>query len=218
MNQEYQEQYFSPDTHNHWSQYILWFFIFLFSLIGSVSLSLIIYLSANNEWDVARYYSNSSLDFALNTFPFYLLILVIPALLLSIVLFKFTSTGRKFSFYFSFIIFCFSIVFFALFFFYTGTSNKTNNLIKNYEFYELIIKNRNALWQNPDFGLLSGEIGAITDLDNFLLIDFDNKVWTIQGNRPKIADKSIIQSGNKIKIIGRKNSDNTFETKEIRAY
>ena len=218
MNQEYQEQYFSSDEYGTGLQSILWFFVAIFFSISSISLALIIYLCANNEWDIASYYSNSVVDFAISTFPFFLLLFFLPSLFIAITFFKFTSSGKTVSLYKSFIIFTFLILFTSLLFFYTGIANKINNSLTSYKFYELIVKNRTEIWQSPDFGLLSGEIGAITDLDNFLLIDFNNKLWTIKSNSPKITDKDVIQPGNKIKLLGRKNDANIFEAKEIRPY
>ena len=218
MNQHYQEQYLSSEEYHNGLQYILWFFVIIFSIISSVSLSLIIYLSANNEWGIAKYYSNSSIDFAINTFPFPLLPLVIPGLLFAIILFNFTNSGRVLSFYSSVVILSFLVIFSSLLFFYTGISKKINSSLNNYKIYELVIKNRSEIWQNPDFGLLSGEIGAVVDLDNFSLIDFHNKIWTIKSNSPKIIDNSIVVPGEKIKILGRKSDNNIFEAKEIRPY
>lgn len=218
MHHEYQEQYLSADKYNHELQYILWFFVFIFFLISNIALSLIAYLSANNEWDIAKYYSNSSIDFAINTFPFPLLLIVLSGLLFTIIIFKFTNIGKSFSLYRAVMLISFSLIFFSLLFFYAGITKTIHSSLKTYSMYELILKNRNEIWQNPDFGLLSGEIGSITDLDDFLLIDFNNKVWTIKSNSPEINDTSIMQPGNTIKILGRKKDNQTFEAKEIRAY
>ena len=218
MQQQYQKQYLSSDKQNHLLQFVLWFFVFIFFTISSGALSLITYLSINNEWDIAKHYSNSYIDFAIHTFPFFLLLIIIPGILITITTFKFTHLGKSLSIYRAIITISFPFIFFSLLFFYTGISKTINSSLSPYSFYELLIVNRNEIWQNPDFGLLSGEIGAITDLDNFLLIDFNNKIWTIKSNNSKIDNKEIIRPGNKIKILGRKNDDQTFETKEIRPY
>ncbi len=217
MNNEYTEQYY-PSNNRIWLQSLLWIFIVLFFLLSIISLSSIIYLLANNEWGIAKYYSNSNLDFMISTFPFLLLPPIVVSALLAIILFQFTNIKKFFSFYKSIIIFLFLIALFSLVFFYTGISAKIIETSEKYNLYELITKNRCEIWQNPDFGLLSGEIGAITDIDNFLLIDFNNKTWTIKSNNPKIIDRSIIKFGEKIKIIGKKNNINTFEAKKIMPY
>ncbi len=203
MNQEYHEQCAFPDEKSGLTEIIKWFFVFISCLVSSLSLSLIIFLSVNNEWSVAKYYSNSTLDFFLTTFPFFYLLPVFSCLFIAILVFKFTKTGEALSFYKVSIFISFSIVLFSLIFFYTGLAKLTDSYAQNFSFYEYSNKNRLELWQNPEFGLLSGEIGIITDLNDFLLVDFKNKVWIIKSASPKIDDKSIIKTGKKIKLIGR---------------
>ena len=219
MNQEYHEQHSSPDENNGiWIELIKWLFIFAFWLISSLSLSVIVFLSATNEWSIAKYYSNSALDFFLATFPFFWLLPVFSCLLIAIFIFKFTLPGKSLSFYKASILVSFLVVLFSLLFFYTGLAKLSDSYAQNFSFYEYSNKNRIKLWQNPEFGLLSGEIGTITDLNDFLLIDFNTKVWTIESINPKIIDKSIIETGGRIKLIGRKSGDNVFEAREIKIY
>jgi len=218
MSSEYQEQYISSNNYTSLLQYVLWFLTFIFFAFSSLSLSLIFYLSAVNEWDIAKHYSTSNLDFALHTFPFPLLLIFIPSLLFVISSFKFSSFGKRLSLYLVFIIISFLVVCSSLLLFYAGTSKSINNALSKQNFYQVVSENRNELWQNPNFGLLSGEIAAISDIDNFLLIDFDNKTWKIQSHDPKVINKIILSTGEKIKILGRKNDESSFEAKEIRAY
>ncbi len=106
----------------------------------------------------------------------------------------------------------------AMLLFYSGFSALLHDGLSRFMIYDLVFKNRQEIWQSPASGLLAGEIGVITDQNDFFLRDFNNKIWEIKSSNPKISTYSIIRSTNKIKLIGRISDEKTFEAKEIWPY
>ncbi len=198
--------------------YFWWLGIFCCSLFSSLTLSLIIYLSVNNEWAIAKYYSDTTLAFTWTTFPFYLLLPIFIFILFIFIFFyfsklKYTLSWLKFS-----IIIIFTIFLLSLLFFYISIGQKINNVISHYSFYNTIIAERLQIWQHPELGLLSGEITNINNINNFLLLDFNGQVWNIQSQTLQTDDNLVLQNGKKIKILGRPDNKNIFFAQEIKTY
>jgi len=185
------------------------FFVLVFFL------SLIIYLSINNEWQIASYYSHSQIDFYLSTFPYLFLIPTFLSFFVAIIIYFFSESKNDFSVY------KFSIVFFvgafalATILFYLGIAQKFVDRVEDQYYYNKAIEKRFLLWNNPEFGFLSGRIGIIHDINDFLLYGLDENTWTIRMDKKNIEDPELIQTGTDVRLIGRIADDGVFEAEEI---
>jgi hypothetical protein len=79
--------------------------------------------------------------------------------------------------------------------------------------YEQLIYTKSDAWYAPDQGLLSGTIESLKD-DTFTIKSIDGAKWDI--TTPKeVRDFQILSPGLKIKIIGEKTGERTFNAEDI---
>lgn len=91
-------------------------------------------------------------------------------------------------------------------------------LESNLSFYRHLVPMKMSVWTNPASGYLSGEIIDLTDSSNFLLRDFNRRVWAISGRAPLIRGRVQMVVGQQIKLIGTQTGPTTFEVEEIRPW
>jgi len=104
-------------------------------------------------------------------------------------------------------------------FFKIGLANRLDQeLDKNIPYYRHMVPMKLETWNNPQSGYLSGTITKIIDANNFVIKDFDNKVWNISGQNILVRGRAIMALGSEIKLIGSQNGDNSFIVDEIRPW
>lgn len=72
----------------------------------------------------------------------------------------------------------------------------------------------NELWQNPEKGLLIGEIFD-REKDKFTLYDLNNKEWEVSFDGQKVETRGDLKKAKKVRIFGKKLSDDSFFAKRI---
>lgn len=90
---------------------------------------------------------------------------------------------------------------------------------ENIPLYSAIVPLNTNTWFDPDHGLLSGHIKEKTSDDEFTLRDKNFELWTVTGsNISVVPDGYKFQTGDNIKIIGKKTGNFTFTAIEIRPF
>jgi hypothetical protein len=87
-------------------------------------------------------------------------------------------------------------------------------------FYKGAEKMRNNMWRSVEDGFLAGEIIEIKSDVLFLLDDSNQKEWEIkckECSEMPFLDK-ILKIGKKVKMVGKKTGEKTFETKMVRPF
>jgi hypothetical protein len=88
----------------------------------------------------------------------------------------------------------------------------------NVPYYRNLVSSKKTIWDNPDKGLIAGEVEKITDPNDFTLKDLKNKVWDVIGNNINYRDKSDFLVGRRVKIKGRLINQDKFEAIEVRPW
>jgi hypothetical protein len=81
--------------------------------------------------------------------------------------------------------------------------------------YNTITAPDTNVWLDPDHGLLSGVIRTRDSDESFYLRDSEAVLWHVTGNDILIPDDYGMQSGDRVKIIGKRTGDDTFTAREI---
>jgi len=195
----------------------IWTLFSIGSLLGSISVAIIIYQIQNTDFDVYSYLTDSILSFILITLPYFWIILLIGFSFLSYKYFRKTKKGYKYNF--SIILtanIAISIIF-GLAFYNVGFARVINHTFHSYiPYYNQLNNSIETMWSNPEKGLLAGTIEKVEK--DMIIIDFDNKTWTIQIQNADIKNRVVLEKGEKIKIIGEIKSENIFIASDIRPW
>ena len=194
---------------------LVWFFYFIFLIIGSISFSVILFAVQQTDFVLVDHVGHSALELVLVILPFIWLGILILFIVGSFVSIYNSKKGYKFTF--SRLIGLnvgLSIVIGAILFL-TGIGGWMENSFTVYSSaYESIQVKKEKLWSIPDSGALSGVILAIEDVD-LLIKDFENKEWTIKIDSAFKVPIVKLQPDEKIKILGKKTGENTFRAEKI---
>ncbi len=199
--------------------YMLWIFLAVLLFLSALAVSTILFILTTQDWDVYDYLDRSFLAHVFISIPHFWVLIFI--LLVLIIYYEFIHTKYGYRYAISRIFLSTLVAGFilgAIFFFCGANSGVHDFLSRNVPFYDKLIYYKEDIWDNPERGLLGGEVIAMQDKNNFTLKDFQGNIWQIVGDNIAWSDNVVPQKGVKIKIIGSLQSGNNFYGKIIRCW
>ncbi|MDD3662442.1 MAG: hypothetical protein PHT84_01095 [Candidatus Pacebacteria bacterium] len=196
---------------------LFWFLVVLSIVIGSISFAITISFLVNNDWSLYRRFGFS---FILQTLPYFWFICLGFFVFLGEFYYKKTYLGYRYramlivGFYLLITVILGSLIY------YLRIEDKIEQSIhRNVPIYRNFIFDREIMWMQPEQGFLSGEIIFAED-DKLEIKDKNNIVWNIKINKDDvfISPKIVLENGQEIKIIGRKEGGYVFIAEEIRPW
>lgn len=188
------------------------------TILGSVAFSIILFAIQQVDFQLLKHLKHSPLEFLLAIIPSIWMVALIISLALIIYGIRNSQKGYKFSLAGSALYSSiFSILIGTLFFLYGGAATFERIFALHVDAYESIAERKMQLWSLPEEGYLSGTI-LETGNFNLTLQDFSNNTWEIQHPDAFIPKVVLLERGEKVKIIGKRASDNLFIAKEIRPW
>ncbi|MFZ2154306.1 MAG: hypothetical protein WAV16_03695 [Candidatus Moraniibacteriota bacterium] len=199
--------------------YLVWGLFVLATLVGAMAISVIIFIINDNDWDIYKYLQKSIWAYFLILMPYFWIIIL--GILSFLAYFNYTHTRKGYLLNPYLVIFgsiLFSIILgWALF--AVGASQKIDKIFaQKIPYYKNTEMHKNVFWNNPDKGLLAGEIIEIKNDHSFLLKDLESNKWQIVGENIIWKEKVAAVAGEKIKIIGQVGGKNLFEAREVRPW
>lgn len=197
-------------------KYLVWASGILSLLIGSLSFAIIIFLVRNNDWDLINYLGMSKLKFALVSIPYFWIISSFIFLFLIYFNFKHTKDGYKYNCYKIFFGVIFLSVVFGSLFYNVGLGQALENkILEKVPVYAKFLNPQAKIWNQPEKGLLLGEIKEMQD-EKFLEIkNYKGEIWKVE---KKLLINDNFKMGDKIKMIGKQIREREFEPTELRLY
>ncbi len=193
----------------------IWVLYLIFMLIGAISFAIILFAIQQTDFELLSHFGHSKLELFLSTLPFIWIVLLIIFILGSLYAIYYSQRGYKFTFSKLIAINVgLSVLIGTMFFIGGGAAWFENAFAIRTGFYESIQKKKERIWQNPDKGNLAGVIEELKD-GELILIDFNNKKWTISTDSTFIANAVILEKGEKIKLTGLRTNESSFKAKEI---
>lgn len=196
--------------------YVVWALGLLSLLLGSVAVSVIIYMISNNDWDIYTELSGSLAEFILLTIPYFWIVFLLIFLFVINYNIKHTKKGYKFSLPLIFSASIFISVLLGALFFYAGLGRAIDDVLgENVSFYDTIINPRVRMWNNPKAGRLIGVIIEKVSDNEFYLHDMREERWlinTVNVERPLDAE---LDCGCPVKLIGKMGKDRYFTVDQI---
>jgi len=195
-----------------------WAAFALFVLLGSISISVVIFMLIDHDWDIYKYLDKSFWEYLLLSLPYFWFLLVSAFLVFAWHDLKKTKTGYKYGFIKIGFVSILLSIFFGIVFFYAGLGIKIDKIFAdNLPYYQKIHQySRPSIWRNPEKGLLIGRITKKIDDNNFRVEDPDKRSWIINCLNCIFKNRIANLEGMIVKIMGKKIDDNNFQALEIR--
>jgi len=197
-----------------------WVAFAVFVLMGSVSISVIIFMLTDHDWDIYRQLNKSFLEYILLSLPYFWFLLVSGFMAFAWYDLEKTKTGYKYGFLKIALVNISLSIILGIIFFYAGLGIKMDKIFAdNIPFYQSIHQYaRPGIWQNPDRGLLVGKITDIASDGSFHITDPGNHNWLIECLECMIKGGIIKENGMIVKLIGKEVGDQVFQASEVRPW
>lgn len=193
--------------------------IFLVTLIlGASAFAVVLYAIQQSDFNLIEHFGHSNIERILSILPIIWLLLLLLFLVLAIAAIQRTNKAYKIGLlHWLWINLFSSIVLGTLFFLLGGGRFIDHAFAAQFETYHGIEERKAILWSQPDRGYLSGTINTISE-EYFSITDLKDQDWTIFLEDTWIAPVLLMEPGEKVKIIGSINGNNTFQADEVRPW
>jgi len=163
-----------------------------------------------------KYLDKGFLGYVFVSLPYFWIVLLVSFLIIACYDYRHTNEGYRYKTYLivlgSVII---SVVIGTSLFFLGFGDKMEQKFAENLPSYNRFMQRRMKMWNQPEKGLLVGEIIGIEKENILRLKDFNNNIWSVNIKNAKWRRCQRKELGRRIKIIGVKSGDNKFIAQEI---
>jgi hypothetical protein len=199
----------------------LWALGILSLIISSLTVSVIIYIIQNNDYLFFRLAHPSPFKLILASLPYFWIL----GTTIFVIIFRYTlkqvKDGYKIETYKIIIISVLLSFLLGILFQAQGIGLFIDNSFSHrLAFYNKIMRPRRTMWLQENQGMIAGKIINLTDQNNFILEDLNQKQWQVIKDENKniepqfkkiISSPIILEPGLEIRILGKKINDNIFQ-------
>ena len=198
--------------------YFIWSIFGVAIVIGGLAFVVMLFLLTSNDWDIHQHLDKSFWEYLLISLPYFWISILVLFLLLAYYNYRHTKEGYRYKTY----LIVFGSVIMSIVIgtglFFLGMGNKIEQIFAdNLPYYNNFTQHRIEMWNQPEKGLLAGEIIEFND-DVLKLKDFKKNIWKINTSDASWRGGKVAQLGEQIKIIGAKQSESEFTAQEIRSW
>jgi hypothetical protein len=211
-----------PRWHFLLENYFIWFFFVVSLLVGSLAFCTILYIFFTNDWDLYKYLHTSFLGHVLISIPYIWFVILLFFIWIAYYNFKCTKSGYRHE---TFYVVGLSIVGSLLLGAFLNTlglgETIENAVAASLPAYENLVccGSRKDIWDQPEVGLLGGQIVQVDGKENFSLKDFNGVVWIVQEDDDTLEYEPVgINIGEEVKVIGEDQGSHVFWAREIRPW
>lgn len=179
---------------------LFWVAVAVSFIIGAVIFSLVLSAFFNNDWDL---YNEFGFSFIFKTLPYFWLASLLIFTILGEYYYRKTLFGHRRGYMVILSVYMISTTLFGTIFYLIGTGRLIEQSLENEApIYRHIMLNRYEVWSHPESGFFSGRIIHVVE-DGVVVIDSNGHFWTIDTTDAVIRGKMEVETGEKIKIIGK---------------
>lgn len=199
--------------------FIFWIFLTLSILLGTIAISVLFHILANNGITFSDALYMNPITLLLTSFPFLWLFCAVVFLVFAYYYYRRTDRGYKVNGGILFIIFLSITVTVGAFWFFIGLGNEVQTVAEeSLPLYSSLYPKREKLWMRADRGMLGGEITEIAGTNEFTLKDFQGNQWHVLNNDISPAGIKALQKGTRVRMVGKEIDNATFEAQVIRPW
>jgi len=198
--------------------YFLWAILAVSIAIGSFASSVVIFMIRNNDWEIYEK-SGDLFSFVISTLPYFWLVILAVIIFLAEYNLRHTKRGYRFEMAGIIISSVALSVIFGSALYKSGFGQELERLTaEKMPFYEMLTDHRQQVWNQPNRGLLAGEVVLIDKNGQFDLIDLVEKKWRVVGEDIEFRRVEPLMIGRWVRIVGEKIDNNIFEAMQIRPW
>lgn len=200
-----------------------WLFVCLAAVAGGLIFGVVINFLGQNEWDLYRYTNTPAAAHYTSSIPFLWLLAFLVCFLMTQYGIRKTKNGYRHEVYLlitaNIILICFA----GTVLYQTNTSQSLERALSDVlpdaidPFVNSSIRQSQS-WDNPDKGVLAGEVVSEYGPAGFLLKSFDQNIWQIDKVDSSVSCQPEIKIGQKLKLIGTKVDSSHFLVGNIRPF
>ena len=221
-----EEKKIRPEAKWHFllKDYSLWFFFVFSVILGALSVSAILFMVTDHDWDVYEYLDRSLFEHVFISMPYLWISILLFLMFFAYYDFEHTRQGYRYEIHKIILASVLISIIFGAVLFFGGVGQGIHEVFsRQVPFYNNLVYDKYDVWDNPQKGLLSGEITNVENENEFLLRDFKGNFWRIDKEESlecldRCFDESLIQTGRQIKLIGQMGTDSIFFVKAIRPW
>ncbi|HVU06858.1 MAG TPA: hypothetical protein VHE10_03685 [Candidatus Paceibacterota bacterium] len=210
----------TPKTYFRVRDYILWVLLGVFAAALSLGFGMIIFMVFGTDRTIFAKLGLSFSERLLYSIPVFWIAATIAVAAAAYINFRRTRKGyrvtaRQFALIAGIVAVAFGSVLYTL-----NVAKYVNKAAaENIPIYSTVVPLNTETWFDPEHGLLSGSIKAKESDDQFTLRDQNFDLWEVTGDGVALVPAGFkFQTGDRVKIIGKKTGDLTFRAVEIRPF
>jgi len=199
--------------------YSVWLLFIISVFVGAISTSTIIFMLTTNDWDIYEHLDRSLFSHIFFSMPYFWILILLAFILVAYNDFRYTRRGYHYEM--RLIIFgsVVASMILGLIIFFAGFGESIHKLfMEQVPFYNNLVSDRQDVWSNPQKGLLGGWITEVKNQNEFMIKDFNGKIWTIEKEDMESFNSKLVQAGNEVELIGQLSQDSIFFVQEIRPW
>ena len=205
--------YFSLKNNAFWGAFVASI------VVGSVAFAVMLFSLADNDWTIYTRLHKSFVEYFIASIPYFWIAWIVLFMLISYAEFRHTKRGYRFM---THLVVGGSVVLSMVLgtgFFFLGFGGKTHELlIENVPYYRSFVFDKRGMWSQPSLGLLSGTIRTVQNNNQFMLEDWEGRIWQVQAEDSTWHLPFAPETMEMVRIIGEKSDDNYFRADEIREW
>ena len=199
--------------------YFLWVSLGASVVLGALSVSALIFELVEQDWDVYSYFGRNIFTHVIFLMPYLLISLATILTVMAYYNFKYTQKGYHYEIYAVILGSISASLIFGGILYFSGLGSGIHEAFEQVPFYDNLTYNKEDVWNNPQLGLLGGEITSAKSQNDFVLRDFNGRVWEIKtASDTSCCNYSLVRAGQKVELIGQWESDGTFLVNSIRPW
>ncbi|MCB9798298.1 hypothetical protein H6758_01065 [Candidatus Nomurabacteria bacterium] len=195
--------------------YTIWALAIFSLLIGALAFSLTLQSILSADWEIYDAIENDFIKFLLLSLPYFWIVFL--GLFIGSAYYNFTQTKTGYKHKLGTTVLASVAVSLltgtALYAF--GISEQTEEIFNQNEMYRHHVNVEHKLWKKPDEGRLIGRVVNVQQPVTVFLQDPDKNLWRIDISSSTPQDFLIIKEGDKLKVIGEKESEDSFIAEKL---
>lgn len=199
--------------------YVFWAVFGAAVLLGGLAFSVVLFFLLERDWDIYKYLDKSFFEYLFLSIPYFWIIILTAFSGVAYYNWKHTKRGYKFNPYLIVLLSILISLFLGSGLYAAGLGEKMDEVFAENMpcCYESFMERRLNVWSQPEKGLLSGEVVERKN-DLLRIEDWGGNEWEVLIDEALMMGSVEMEKGGKLKIVGKKRSENIFEAQQIRPW
>ncbi|MDD3285081.1 MAG: hypothetical protein PHG95_00345 [Patescibacteria group bacterium] len=209
----------TPRWHFLLKEWLVWLVGVLSLLVGAAAVSVMIYLSKNNDLFIYDQVGRSFSGWLLLSLPYFWIVFLTLFVWILFYNIKHTKRGYRYPLFLIALFSVFASVLLGGAFSLFGLGEKIDDVLgRQAPFYDIIFNPHVDIWSRPEEGRLSGLVISNSSENTFVLVDREREEWQVaySGKEGSGGNNAVIV-GQPVRAIGKVTGEGLFSAQKIMA-